>query len=163
MAIDAITRPVKGASDLSEASGFPVFGELPGDTGERLLANVRFASGKHDMRSVLVVPVQAGESAALVGMLLDRAARSEAPNERNSRGQRVRVSACAPLLQGAAAAYEARAVDAVVISATQWEDSRKDVEAAANELRLAGANVVGCVLVKGMKGVKGAKKTRGTR
>lgn len=155
IAIDAIKQPVKGASDLSDSSGFAVLGELPGDTGERLLANVRFASGKPNMSSVLVVPASEGEPAALVGMLLDRAARSEFPRDgSSSRGQQVRVSACAPLLQGAAAAYESREVDAVVIAAAQWDDSRKNVESTANELRLANANVVGCVLVKGVKGAK---------
>lgn len=154
--IDAIQRPIKSSSDLSDSSGFAVLGELPGATGERLLANVRFASGMPDMRSVLVVPASEGEPAALVGMLLDRAARSESPRDGKSRGSQVRVSACAPLLQGAAAAYESRTVDAVVIAAAQWSDSRKDVESTANELRLANANVVGCVLVKGVKGAKRA-------
>lgn len=158
IAIDSINRPVKDASDLSDFSGFAVLGELPGDTGERLLANVRFASGKPDMRSVLVVPASEGEPAALVGMLLDRAARSESPRDGKSRGSQVRVSACAPLLQGAAAAYESRAVDAVVIAAAQWNDSRKDVESTANELRLASANVVGCVLVRNVK--RSSKKAR---
>lgn len=158
--IDAIRRPVKGSADLSDSSGFAVLGELPGDTGERLLANVRFASGKPDMHSVLVVPANEGEPAALVGMLLDRAARSESARDVESRGSHVRVSACAPLLQGAAAAYESRSVDAVVIAAAQWNDSRKSVESTANELRLASANVVGCVLVKGAKGMKGGKASR---
>jgi len=157
VAIDAIQRPVRGSSDLAEASGFAVLGELPGDTGERLLANVRFASGKSEMQSVLVVPAKEGEPAALVGMLLDRAARSENPRDGKSRGSQVRVSACAPLLQGAAAAYESRAVDAVVIAAAQWDDSRKEVESTASELRLASANVVGCVLVKNAKGLRKAK------
>lgn len=152
--IDMVIRPVKSSSDLSDSAGFPVLAELPKDTGERLLANVRFASGKSDMRSVLVVPARDGEPAALVGMILDRAARSESSHDEVSRGSKVRVSACAPLLQGAAAAYESRMVDAVVIAAAQWRDSRKDVKAAANELRLAGANVVGCALVKGIRGAK---------
>lgn len=157
MGIDVVARPVKGSFDLSNSSGFPVLGELPGDTGERLLANIRFASGKPDMRTVLVVPVYEGEPAALVGMLIDRAARSESAYDGGIRGSQVRVSACAPLLQGAAAVYEARATDAVAIAASQWKDSRKNVESTANELRLANANVVGCVLVREMKGVKRAK------
>lgn len=152
--IDAIRRPIKSASDLSDSSRFAVLGELPGDTGERLLANVRFASGQSDISSVLVVPAREGEPAALVGMLLDRAARSESSRDIEYRGSQVRVSACAPLLQGAAASYEARSVDAVVIAAAQWDDSRKDVESTSKELQLASANVVGCVLVKSAKGVK---------
>ena len=100
------------------------------------------------------MPASEGEPAALVGMLIDRAARSESSSDNVKRGSRVRVAACAPLLQGATAAYEARATDAVVIAAAQWTDSRKDVESSANELRLADANVVGCVLVKGVKGAR---------
>ena len=161
--IDVVSRPVKSTSDLAESSGFPILGELPGDTGERLLANVRFASGSPDMSTVLVVPACEGEPAALVGMLIDRAARSESEYDGRVRGKRVRVTACAPLLQGAAAAYEARSVDAVIIASAQWEDSRKDVESAANELRLANANVVGCVLVKGIRGARRAKKVGSAR
>lgn len=156
VAIDAVRRPIKGSTDLLSSSGFPVLGELPGDTGERLLANVRFASGLPDMHTVLVVPAREGEPAALVGMLIDRAARSESSKDGMLRGSQVRVSACAPLLQGAAAAYEARSSDAVVIAAAQWDDSQNDVESSANELRLSGANVVGCVLVKSLKGVRKA-------
>lgn len=158
VAIDAVRRPLKGSADLAAASGLPVLGELPGDTGERLLANARFASGKPDTGSLLVVPVREGDPAALVGMLIDRAARSESPEESARHGGALRVSTCAPLLQGVAAAYQARESDAVLIAAAQWDDSRKDVEAAAAELRLAGANAVGCVLVKDVRGAKGARR-----
>lgn len=156
--IDAVKRPVKGSADLEAASGLPVLGELPGDSGERLLANSRFASGKADPRSVLVVPVREGDPAALVGMLIDRAARAESPEEVERHGGPIRVSTCAPLLQGVSAAYQAREADAVLIACAQWDDSRKDVESTANELRLAGANAVGCVLVKSAK--RGARKQK---
>lgn len=156
VAIDAVRRPVKGSADLAAASGLPVLGELPGDTGERLLANARFASGKQDPRTVLVVPVKEGDPAALTGMLIDRAARSESPEETARHGGRMRVSTCAPLLQGVAAAYQARESDAVLIACAQWADNRRDVESTASELKLAGANAVGCVLVKDVK--RGAKR-----
>ena len=155
VAIDAVKRPVKGSADLEAASGLPVLGELPGDTGERLLANARFASGKQNPHTVLVVPVKEGDPAALAGMLIDRAARSESPEETERYGGPMRVSTCAPLLQGVAAAYQAREMDAVLIACAQWADSRRDVESTVSELILAGANVVGCVLVKDVK--------RGTR
>lgn len=158
VAIDAVRRPVKGSADLETASGLPVLGELPGDTGERLLANARFASGKQDPRTVLIVPVKEGDPAALTGMLIDRAARSESPEETERHGGPMRVSTCAPLLQGVAAAYQARESDAVLIACAQWADSRRDVESTASELKLAGANAVGCVLVKDVR--RGAKRGR---
>ena len=156
IAIDAVRRPVKGSADLEAASGLPVLGELPGDTGERLLANARFASGKQDPRTVLVVPVKEGDPAALTGMLIDRAARAESPEETERHGGPIRVSTCAPLLQGVSAAYQARESDAVLIACAQWADNRRDVESTASELKLAGANAVGCVLVKDVK--RGAKR-----
>lgn len=158
VAIDAVRRPVKGSADLEAASGLPVLGELPGDTGERLLANARFASGKQNPHTVLVVPVKEGDPAALAGMLIDRAARSESPEETERYGGPMRVSTCAPLLQGVAAAYQAREMDVVLIACAQWADNRRDVESTASELKLAGANVVGCVLVKDVK--RGAKRGR---
>ena len=156
VAIDAVKRPVKGSADLEAASGLPVLGELPGDTGERLLANARFASGKQNPHTVLVVPVKEGDPAALAGMLIDRAARSESPEETEHYGGPMRVSTCAPLLQGVAAAYQAREMDVVLIACAQWADNRRDVESTASELKLAGANVVGCVLVKDVK--RGARR-----
>lgn len=158
--IDAVKRPVKGSADLADASGLPVLGELPGDPGSRLLANARFASGKDEPHNLLVVPVREGDPAALVGMLIDRAARSELPEERKAHGGPIYVSTCAPLLQGVAAAYEARAADAVLLACAQWTDSRKDVESTASELRLAGANAIGCVLVKKEAGRHGRGKRK---
>lgn len=160
VAIDAVRRPVKGSADLADASGLPVLGELPGDTGERLLANARFASGGDNPRTLLVVPVREGDPAALVGMLVDRAARAESPADSERHGGVVRVATCAPLLQGVSAAYQAREADVVLIAAAQWDDSRKDVESTASELRLAGANVVGCVLVKAARGSRHGRKGR---
>lgn len=156
VAIDAVKRPVKGSADLEAASGLPVLGELPGDTGERLLANARFASGKQNPHTVLVVPVKESDPAALAGMLIDRAARSESPEETERYGGPMRVSTCAPLLQGVAAAYQAREMDVTLIACAQWADNRRDVESTVSELRLAGANVVGCVLVKDVK--RGARR-----
>lgn len=158
VAIDAVKRPVKGSADLEAASGLPVLGELPGDTGERLLANARFASGKQNPHTVLVVPVKESDPAALAGMLIDRAARSESPEETARYGGPMQVSTCAPLLQGVAAAYQAREMDVVLIACAQWADNRRDVESTASELKLAGAHVVGCVLVKDVK--RGAKRGR---
>lgn len=158
VAIDAVKRPVKGSADLAAASDLPVLGELPGDTGERLLANARFASGKDDSRTLLVVPVKEGDPAALTGMLIDRAARAESPEETERHGGPMRVSTCAPLLQGVAAAYQARETDAVLIACAQWADNRRDVESTASELKLAGANAVGCVLVKDVR--RGARKPK---
>lgn len=156
VAIDAVKRPVKGSDDLEASSGLPVLGELPGDTGERLLANARFASGKQNPHTVLVVPVKEGDPAALAGMLIDRAARSESPEETERYGGPMRVSTCAPLLQGVAAAYQAREMDVVLIACAQWADNRRDVESTASELKLAGANAVGCVLVKDVR--RGARR-----
>ena len=171
VAIDAIKRPVKGSADLEAASGMPVLEELPAGSGERLLADVRFASGKENVRDVVIVPVKDGAPASLAGMMLSRASQAESPEESEAHGGRVRVMACAPMLQGTSAAYQSRHADAVVLVAAQWVDTRNEVQRAANELRLAGANLVGCVLVKapakkgsrkkGKKGKAGKANTMG--
>ena len=145
--IDAMRRPVKGAPDLAEASGLPVLGTLPGDSGELLLANARFAAGEEVPHSILVVPVGEEAPAKVVCERIEKAAGAESPAEAEARGGSVHVYACAPLSREIATAYTARAADAVLLTAAQWDDSRIDVESAARELKLANANVVGSVLV----------------
>lgn len=152
--IDAARRPVKGVTDLAKASGLRVLAELPDDTGERLLANVRFASAKSSPRTILVVPVRETDAADFVGTVINDAAQSESLEEAKQHGGMVNASACTSLLQGITAAYQAREADAIIVAAAQWDDSRKDVESTVNELLLAGANVAGCVLVKASYGTR---------
>ena len=145
--IDIVRCPVKSANDLIEASNLPVIGELPNDSGGHLLANVRLASEKAGVHTLLVVPVRNGDSAKLVSDSIEKAAQGESETESETRGGSVAVSACTPLQHDAAGMYAARDADAVLVAASQWADVRDDVETAVSQLKLIDANVVGCVLV----------------
>lgn len=161
--IDAVRRPVKGSRDLATVADLPVLAEIPVDSGDRLLANVRFASGEKVPHGIMVIPASTGESASQAATLLSAASGNESPDESQAHGGPVTVVASEPLLQDVAPVYEAQKADAVLIVASQWTDSLKDVEATVAQLKLAGANVVGCVLVREESEAKVSGKAKQTK
>lgn len=143
--IDLKRRHVKSAEGVQEAVELPVLEVLPvADGGERLLANVRFAAGKDDLSSVLVVPAGDMSVAEEGANLLKLAASAEGASGFGA-------SSCPPLAQGMAGAYEARDADAVVVATRQWTDSMKQLEPTIAELKLAGAKLAGIVFAKEVK------------
>ena len=157
--IDAVRCPIKGEDDLLEASGLPVIGALPDDTGESLLANVRFASKRENLQTVLVVPAGKAGSAEFASAVIGQAALEAKASQAGSEalGDDINVTACKPLQLDVGALYKAHDADAVLVTASQWADNEDDVEATVSQLKLADANVVGCALVR-EKTKKGASR-----
>lgn len=142
--IDMVRRPVKSIEGVQDAVELPVLEKLPvADDGERLLANVRFASKKDDLANVVVIPTSAAAGAEEAAAALEKAAKVE--------GADLKVTRCESLAQGMQGAYVAKDADAVVVAVHQWSDSLKALESTVAELRLADANLVGLVFGKESK------------
>lgn len=157
--IDAVRRPLKTKDNVRECTDAPALaqGATPQD-GERLWANVQFAS-EEPVGSVSVVPVSAVDTQQLCGVLKtameaqwpqahvvaveggDLAAAMRAGDSAGA------VLKCAPLADGMAAAYGARAAQATIVVARTWKDSQAALCDTLKELQLAGGNVVGIALV----------------
>lgn len=156
--VDAMRRPLKTKDNVRECTDVPVLaqGDTPQD-GERLWANVQFAS-EELVGSVSVVPVSAIDTQQLCGVL-KTAMQAQWPQAHvvavngndlaaatcagESTGT---VLKCAPLADGMAAAYGARAAQATIVVARIWKDSQTALCDTLKELQLAGGNVVGIVL-----------------
>lgn len=140
---DMARRSVKTPEGAQEVVGLPVLEILPAKNGERLLANVRFSltyageEARDQASSVLVVPSGEAAAADAACALLREAAAAE--------GAKFEVRQAEPFSQGMAAAYAARDVDAVVVTASQWTDTLPQLESTVAELRLAGAQLAGIV------------------
>ena len=156
--IDIVRRPVKSIEGAQNAVDLPVLEKLPvADGGERLLANVRFASKADKLSSVCVVPVgmasvadeacvALAQAATEEGVKVSRAtvsADAKAPLE--APVDALTVVSCESFAKGMGAAYAAKGADAVVLAVCQWSDSLKELESAAAELKLADTNLVGLV------------------
>ena len=164
--IDLVRRPVKSVEGMQDLVELPVLEKLPAESGERLLANIRFASKKDDLARVCVVPLGDRALADEVAALLDAAMVAEvgqgpAVNTSSDDGRgsafavaeeavrdRFVVQACDSLSVGMNAAYDARGADAVIVAGRQWADSLTALESTVAELQLAGANVVGLVFAE---------------
>ena len=140
--IDLRRRPVKSLEGMQEAVELPVLEKLPAQNGERLLANVRFASNKDDVANICVIPLSNASPAAEVCDLLRAAYQAEASK---AQGAEFAAEACKPLSEGMEGAYRARSADAVLVAARQWSDSLTDLETTVAELKLADAKLVGLV------------------
>ena len=167
--MDIAKRPVKSIGGVQDAVGLPVLEKLPAnDGGERLLANVRFASKRDDVQTVCVVPVNDSALSADVCDLLVGAALGEGVDARIAKvdrsfeladaqtGEGGRTSfvaiPCESFSKGMAGAYVAREADAVVIAVRQWSDSIPMLQSAVAELQLAQANLVGMVFAPEKRG-----------
>jgi len=151
--IDMVKRPVKSVEGVQDAVELPVLEILPmKDKGERLLANVRFASKKDELKSVCVIPVGEGDSDEATVAALVAAAKAEGLDARADAEPvaeaDLTVIHCESLSQGMKAAYVARKADAAILVARQWADSLKALESAVAELKLADTNLVGVVFAK---------------
>lgn len=159
--IDMVRRPVKSIEGVQDAVELPVLEKLPvKDGGERLLANVRFASKVENLSSVCVVPVGVVEVADETCEALIQAAEKEGLAAQRTKisadavkapelsGDGLSVVSCESFQQGMGAAYTAQHVDAVVLVVSQWSDSLKQLESAVAELQLADTNLVGVVFGK---------------
>lgn len=154
--IDMIKHPVKSVEGAQSAVELPVLEVMPiKDDGERLLANVRFASKEDNLRSICVIPVGSGSAAADVADALFCAAKNEGLDVRFDSAPLANadltVIPCESLSQGMKAAYVARKTDSAVLVVRQWADSMRDLESAVAELKLAEVRLVGIVFAKKAK------------
>lgn len=149
--IDLIRRPIKSVEGMQDLVELPVLEKLPATNGERLLANVRFASGIDDLKRVCVVPLGDSGIADEVAKMIESAMATEKPGNADA-DEAVRdtffVQACAPLSQNMSAAYESRGADAAIVVGRQWTDSLTTLETTVAELKLAGTNVAGLVFAQ---------------
>lgn len=157
--IDAVRRPLKTKENVGECTAVPVLaGGATLQDGERLWANVQFAS-EELVGSVGVVPVSAIDTQQLCEAL-KMAMQAQWPQVHvvalggNDLAAAMRagesagaVLKCAPLADGMAAAYGARAAQATVVVVRTWKDSQITLCDTLQELQLAGGNVAGIVLV----------------
>lgn len=144
--MDLKRRYVKTVSGVQLLTDLPVLEVFPAKDGDKLLANVRFASKREgvdeDALSVIVVPVSERDHADEAVRLLDAAASSANMRSFNARS-------AAPLSESMAAAYEAsQGADIVVIAVAQWEDSLTDLVSTVDELQFAEAKIAGLVFRK---------------
>ena len=138
--IDLIRRPVKSIEGIQGAVELPVIEKLPIlDGGERLLANIRFASNSNSVKTICIIPVSLEKDAEIVAQAIEDAACAETQNAD------LIVLRQKSLSSSMKAAYESRDADATVLVATQWKDSMAELESAVAELQLAKANLVGIV------------------
>lgn len=153
--IDMVRRPIKSIEGMQDLVDLPVLEKLPVNNGERLLANVRFASKNDDLKKVCVVPLGDMALAEEVAVLLHNAMATEAQsanglttNADEAMRDSFLVQTCAPLTQSMSAAYESRSADAAIVVGHQWDDSLTALETTVAELELAGTNVVGLIFAK---------------
>ena len=147
--LDMRKRPVKTPEGAQEAVELPVLEILPAKSGERLLANVRFAAADAagegvdpgSLGSVLVVPAGDEAAARAACELLKEAAEAEDAGA-------LEVAQAGPLSEGMAGAYASRDAGAVVVAVRQWADALPQLESTVAELRLAGANLVGLAFAR---------------
>lgn len=146
--INSFKEPLKGREDVEKLAETVVLAE--GDArgiGDRLWANIRFATGEIP-RVVCLIPVGRPVSREFEESLNAAIASTEVHD--------VSVIACSPLSQNMSAAYTACDADISVVYAVYWEDSIRQLEDTLHELNLAHADIAGVVLVE-----SGQERSRG--
>lgn len=157
--LDIKKSPIKSRSDIKEASGLSVVGEIPArDYGERLLANIRFSVGRTPS-TIAVVPVSGAGctiACAELANVLSHSGVAVSRVKANAHAQGLKtnqqagttlVVECPPLYEGMGAAYIAREADITLLCVTEWLDSRKVLKNVTNELNKAKANLGGVVFL----------------
>ncbi len=141
--VNALRRPIRSIDNIQDRVELPVLETIPvSDGGERLLANIRFASKRKEVSSICLIPANDDSSVCLIRELLENALKTE------QHSSEMVIKCEDSLSKSMKAAYTAREVDAAVLVATAWKDSMRDLESSAAELKLADANLVGIVLVE---------------
>lgn len=141
--IDMVRRPIKSVEGMQDLVELPVLEKLPAKDGNRLLANIRFASKKDDLKTVCVVPLGEGSLAMDICALLKEAIAVEAG--KGIENDVFEATACDPLSLSMDGAYSAREADAVIVAGKQWDDSLTALESTVAELKLADSNIIGLV------------------
>lgn len=151
VAIDIKKAPVKDRQDIEKGFEIPVLAEeVEGSFGLRLWANVQFVLNKRP-NSVCLMPATVADKPEIVQEALEAAA-SISKHQPSGAKQSDSVAnaaffVCQPVKIDINAAFRARDSDATVLIVTRWTDSLRQIEDSLSELRLAGANVVGAVLL----------------
>lgn len=139
-------RMIISAEEVANLTELPMLERLPAKNGERLLANVLFASAKasqHEasaLGSVLILPLGDEKTAEKAQELLQSAFCGGTPT--------FGIECARPLSETIEGAYRAREVDTVMITVRQWTDNLHQLDNCISELQLAGANVAGFVFCK---------------
>lgn len=157
--IDLVKTPIRSEDDIEALSDLPVVSVIPSrDSGERLLANIRFVADKTPS-VIAVVPVGLLGTAVVCADLMSALERSSIATNRVKGGAHeealkvehqpgtVTIIECSSLTEGMGAAYLAKEADITVVCVREWADSRKALAKVVGELRLARANVAGVVFL----------------
>lgn len=157
--IDAVKKPIKSKDEVEAVAGISVIGDIPSrDRGERLLANVRFASeglpstvaiipaGLTGMTLVCAELTSAFEHSGITARCTKGDAHAEGLGNMSLPGV-VTIVECPPLSEGMGSLYIAREADLTVLCAQEWVDSREALTNVVRELEFAKANIAGVVFL----------------
>lgn len=143
--IDMRQKKIKTAEGAATETELPVLVCLPKDSGEKLLANVRFAAERagisKEALSVLIVPCGQTNSAEMTADILSSAAKDQDTT--------VEVTVAEPLSTSMKGAYAAQKADLVLVSVQQWKDNLPSLLSSVDELRFAEAQLGGIVFCTG--------------
>lgn len=161
IAIYMIRRPIIRKEDIEESFAINTMIPKSADTdfGDRLMANIRFATSQ-DVRQICIVPIQEEAAARKVSEALCASLKSEdlkveqlhpaealagrdAPDESG-----YEVVDCDSVSASTDTLYASQQADAVVLVAVLWKDSMKELARSVEELNLAKAKLALCVLAK---------------
>jgi len=155
IAIDLVKAPIKDQEDAEACLGIPVLAEEGDDDfGLRLWVNMQFALGRSP-RSICLAPVGVADEVEEIRSALNEAIsrmrvqfNSEETCNSESRYDVV-LHPGMPVAEDIGTAVFARESDATAIIVALWRDSKRQIQDTLRELRLADANVVGVILLKG--------------
>lgn len=157
--IDAVKKPIKSKDEVEAVAGIPVIGSIPNrDRGERLLANVRFASdglpstvaiipaGLTGVTLVCAELTSAFEHSGIAVRCIKGDAHAEGLSNMSLQGI-VTIVECPPLSEGMGSLYIAKEADLTVLCAQEWVDSREALTNVVRELKFAKASIAGVVFL----------------
>lgn len=136
-------RPVVDAETIQQIVGLPMLECLPStDNGERLLANIRFASNNNNIGSVCLLPVSDAYAAQVAEKDIVAALFAE------ERDETMDIVVGPSLAESMGAVYESQRAEAAVLCITRWKDSSSTVASAKAELELAKAPLIGLIMLE---------------
>lgn len=157
IAIDLAKAPIKDQEDVEACLGIPVLAEEGDDDfGLRLWVNMQFFLGRSP-RSICLAPVGVADEVEEIRSALNEAIsrmRVQFNSEEtcnSESGHDVVLHPCMPVAEDIGTAVFARESDATAIIVALWRDSKRQIQDTLRELRLADANVVGVILLKGAR------------
>lgn len=146
--IDLKRRYVKTVESVQKETNLPVLDVIPSSSGDKLVANVRFAANRLGITAttlrLLIVPVGNNGTAAEVEAQLTSELSGEIAGG-------IQASTCPPLSETMEGAYASRDADLVVVAVSQWADTLPSLISCVDELEFAEAKIAGLVFCKEAK------------